>query len=393
MTPIEKEQRYLLQTYHRYPLTVDSGSGCWLLDAAGNDYLDAITGIGVNALGHAHPRIMDALLEQAQRTIHTSNLVYHRYQGELAERLCAISGMDRAFFCSTGTEAVEAALKAVRSHGRARNTKKTDLVALRHSFHGRTFGSLAITGQPKYRRLFEPFAPKVRFVEPNDCEGLSNAISEDTAGIVVEPILGEGGIIPLNAGFLRLARELATKADALLVTDEIQCGLGRTGRYFAYEWAGIRPDIVTVAKPLAAGLPLGAALFNEASAAVLPVEMHGTTFGGGPLACRVALEFLSVLDDVLPRISKIGSELFRGLHHLREKYSFVREVRGKGLMIGLELSCPARHVVESALEQGLLINCIQETVLRLLPPYILSEDEAGEIVHRLDATLGQTCPQ
>ena len=393
MTPIEKEQRYLLQVYHREPLLVDSGRGCWLFDQAGNHYLDAITGIGVNALGHGHPRVLAALLEQAQRCLHTSNHVYHRYQGELAERLCGISGLDRAFFCSTGTEAMETALKAVRSYGRARETKKTRLVALRRSFHGRTLGALAITGQPAYRRLFEPLTPEVTFVEPNDCHGLANAVSKNTAGIVVEPVLGEGGVIPLNAGFLRLARDLATQADAVLVADEIQCGLGRTGRYFAYEWAGIRPDIVTVAKPLAAGLPLGAVLFTERMAATLPRGMHGTTFGGGPLACRVALEFLAVLDEVLPRISHLGAGLLHGLHRLREKHPAIVEIRGKGLMIGLELSCPGRPVVERALEQGLLINCTQRTVLRLLPPYILSEDEAREIIQRLDATLEQACPR
>jgi predicted acetylornithine/succinylornithine family transaminase len=393
MTPIEKEQRFLHQTYHRYPLVVDSGRGCWLFDGASNHYLDAIAGIGVNALGHSHPRIMAALLEQARRSLHTSNLVYHRYQGELAERLCAISGMDRVFFCSTGTEAMEAALKAVRSHGRSLGAKKTHLVALRHSFHGRTFGSLAITGEPEYQRPFQPLAPKVTFVEPNDCEGLANAISERTAGIIVEPVLGEGGIIPLNTGFLRLARDLAADSKALLVADEVQCGLGRTGRYFAHQWSGIRPDIITVAKPLAAGLPLGAVLFTEHSSAALPEGSHGTTFGGGPLACRVALEFLAVLEELLPRITKIGESLFRGLRQLRKKHPSIVDIRGKGLMIGLELSCPARPLVEHALEHGLLINCIQETVLRLLPPYILSEDEAGEIIQRLDETLGYECQQ
>jgi acetylornithine/succinyldiaminopimelate/putrescine aminotransferase len=282
MSPIEKEQRHLLQTYHRYPRIADNGRGCWLFDVDGKSYLDAISGIGVNALGHAHPRIMDVMIEQAKRSVHTSNFVYHPYQGELAERLCAISGMDRAFFCSTGTEAMEAALKAVRAYGRKLNSKKTHLVALRRSFHGRTFGSLAVTGQPAYRRPFEPFAPKVKFVDPNDCASLTNAVSRETAGIILEPVLGEGGIVPLHPGFLRLAREQATQADALLVVDEIQSGLGRTGRYFAYEWAGICPDIVTIAKPLAAGLPLGATLFTEHAARALPAGSHGTTFGGGP---------------------------------------------------------------------------------------------------------------
>ena len=228
-------------------MMVQSGNGCYLTDSSGRSYLDAITGIGVNALGHAHPRIVAVLLEQAPLCIHTSPLFRHPYQGALAGTLCAMSGMDRVFFSNSGTEAMEAALKAVRSRGLALHFRKTKRVALHNSFRGRTFGSLAITGQPKYQRPFEPLSPAVTFVEPNDYAGLTNAVSEETAGIVVEPVLGEGGIIPLEDDFLRLARELATRSNALLVADEVQCGLGRTGRYFAYEWSGIRPDIVVLA--------------------------------------------------------------------------------------------------------------------------------------------------
>jgi predicted acetylornithine/succinylornithine family transaminase len=390
MDPVQKEQRHLLQIYHRYPLMIESGRGCWLFDPEGNAYLDAMSGIGVNALGYAHPRITDVLKKQTGLAVHTSNYVYHRYQGELAERLCTLSGMDRAFFCNSGTEAMEAALKAVRARGCLLHSNKTHLVALRRSFHGRTFGSLAVMGQPVYRERFEPFASRVSFVEPNDCAALSNVVCDETAGIVIEPVLGEGGIVPLNPGFLKLARKLASEADALLVLDEIQSGLGRTGRYFAYEWAGIHPDIVTLAKPLAAGLPLGATLFTEQAAEALPEGSHGTTFGGGPLACRVALEFLDVLDGLVPRISSLGAQIFRDLQRLREKYPSIVEIRGKGLMIGIELSFSGRPIVERALEHGLLINCTQDTVLRLLPPYILTQDEASQIIQRLDATLTAT---
>jgi acetylornithine/N-succinyldiaminopimelate aminotransferase len=374
----------LLPTSGRPPMLVQSGRGCYLTDSSGRSYLDAISGIGVNALGHAHPRIVAALLEQAPLCIHTSPLYRHPYRGLLAETLCAMSGMDRAFFTNSGTEAVETALKAVRSRGRRQHPEKTRLVALHNSFHGRTFGSLAVTGQPKYRQPFEPLSPAVTFVEPNDYAGLENAVSEQTAGIIVEPVLGEGGIIPLETGFLRLARDLAARSSALLVADEIQCGLGRTGRYFAYEWSGIRPDIVVVAKPLAAGLPLGATLFSEDAAQALPPGTHGTTFGGGPLACRVALEFLSVLEEVLPRVGILGQELREGLERLREKHSAITEIRGKGLMLGMQLSCPGQPLVERAREHGLLINCTHETVLRLLPPFILTSGEAREILRILD---------
>jgi acetylornithine/N-succinyldiaminopimelate aminotransferase len=386
-TVAQKERQFLLQIYDRYPLVIASGRGCYIFDAEGNRYLDAIAGIGVNALGYSHPRIVAALVEQAQECIHTSNLVYHPYQGELAERLCALSGLDRAFFSNSGTEAMEAALKAVRAWARAMHVRKTKLVALNNSFHGRTFGSLAITGQPKYQRPFGPLAPHVTFVNPNDTIGLAKAVAEDTAGIIIEPVLGEGGIFPLTAEFLQLARELATRHGALMVADETQCGLGRTGRYFAYEWSGIRPDIVVTAKPLAAGLPLGATLFTEQAAQGLPLGLHGTTFGGGALACRVAIEFLAMLDELLPNIRLIGAQLRAGLEAIQRRHPIVTEIRGLGLMIGIQLSRPGHDLVIRALERGLLLNCTHDTVLRLLPPYILTSGQADELLRILDDVL------
>jgi acetylornithine/N-succinyldiaminopimelate aminotransferase len=375
---------HLLPLAGRAPLTIASGEGCFVFDTEGRRYLDAITGIGVNALGHSHPRIVAALRDQAQLCIHTSNLFHNRYQGELAERLCRMTGMDRAFFSSSGTEAVEAALKAVRAHGRVIHRDKIGLVALHNSFHGRTFGSLAITGQPKYRQPFEPLSPRVMFVEANDACGLERAVNEDTAGIIVEPVLGEGGIFPLEADFLRLARELAMRSGALLVADEIQSGLGRTGRHFAYQESGIQPDIVVLAKPLGGGLPLGATLFTENAAAALPPGSHGATFGGGPLACRLALEFLSVLETVLPNIRERGEQLLEGLRELRERHPMIREVRGKGLMIGIQLDRAGGPIVERARELGLLVNCTHDTVLRLLPPFTLTGEEADQIIQILD---------
>jgi acetylornithine/N-succinyldiaminopimelate aminotransferase len=385
------EQRRLVQTYERYPVELESGEGCYVRDTAGKRYLDAITGIGTNALGYRHPRIEAVLLEQAKLLVHTSNLFYHPYQGELADRLCRISGMDRVFFSSTGTEAIETALKAVRAYHHRAGTGKRRLVAVRNSFHGRTLGALAVLGQPPYRAPFEPLAPDVAFVAPNDCGALTAAVTDETAAVVLEPIAGEGGVVPLGNEFLHCARETATRRGALLVADEIQCGLGRTGSYFAidtaYRAAGVRPDLVTIGKPLACGLPLAATLFTDEVALALPAGAHGTTFGGGPLACRVAIEFLSVVEGLLPHIEQVGAHLMRGVRRLRSRHANVREIRGRGLMIGLELAAPGRPVVERALERGLLVNCTHETVLRLLPPFILSEREADEIVAILDDAL------
>ena len=377
-------EKYLLNNYDRYGLMVESGEGCYLRGADGKRYLDLITGIGVNAFGYGHPRITAAIVNQAGRCVHTSNLVFHRYQGMLAERLCQISGLDRAFFSNSGTEAMEAALKAVRAR---RYPRPGRLVALQGSFHGRTLGSLAVTGQCELRRRFEPFGGEVAFVEPNDRASLASAVNEGTAAVILEPVLGEGGIYPLDLAFVQQARELTEACGAYLIADETQCGLGRTGKYFAYQWAAIRPDIVVTAKPLAAGLPLGATLFTEDAAQWLPPHSHGTTFGGGPLACRVALEFLSMLDEQLPQIRETAAE-FRGrLDALAMRHEVVTEVRSHGLMFGMQLSRPGRPFVDAALERGLLINCTQGNVLRLLPAYIIQSEEMDEAVRILDEVL------
>ncbi|HUI82269.1 MAG TPA: acetylornithine transaminase [Bryobacteraceae bacterium] len=379
-------EKYLLENYDRYSLMVDSGEGCYVTAADGKRYLDMITGLGVNAFGYAHPRITAAIVKQAARCVHTSNLVFHRHQGMLAERLCHLSGLDRAFFSNSGTEAMEAALKAVRARAYPRPAR---LVALRGSFHGRTLGALAVTGQPALQHRFEPFGVEVDFIEPNDHGALRAAVNEQTAAVVLEPVLGEGGIYPLETGLLQQARELTERAGAWLVADETQCGLGRTGKYFAYQWAMIRPDIVVTAKPLAAGLPLGATLFTEPAAQFLPPHSHGTTFGGGPLACRVALEFLSLLDEALPRICELSNQMRQRLDGLRERHGVIREIRSKGLMYGIQLARPGRPYVDAALERGLLVNCTQETVLRLLPPYIIQLEQMDEAVKILDDVLSE----
>jgi acetylornithine/N-succinyldiaminopimelate aminotransferase len=386
---VDLEKQYLLQNYARYPLLLHRGKGCYVYDAAGKRYLDLIAGIGVNALGHAHPRLTKVIREQAGRMIHCSNLYYHEYQGPLAERIAKASGLDRVFFCNSGTEAVEGALKMIRSHGRKIGLEKFETVALHDSFHGRTFGALSITGQENYRRDFEPMLPGARFVPRNDIAALEQAVTERTAGIVLELIQGEGGIYPLHPEFVLKARELADRYDALLVFDETQCGVGRTGTYFSYQLHEpiVMPDVMVAAKPLACGIPLGFVAATERAAATIAPGMHGTTFGGGPLACRVALEFLGILETLLPNISETGSYFRLRLTELAKRHAFIKEVRGHGLMIGMELDFSGKQIVLDAMEQGLLLNCTHNVVLRALPPYILTEPDVDRAVRVLDKVL------
>jgi len=383
------ESEYLLQNYARYPLVLDRGKGCYVYDPAGQRYLDFITGIGVNALGHAHPRLVKVIREQAGRLLHTSNLYYNAYQGPLAERLAKASGLQRTFFCNSGAESMEGALKMVRAHGRKIHPEKYQTVALHNSFHGRTFGALSITGQEKYRQDFEPLVPGARFVPPNDEVALEQVVCDRTAGIVIEWIQGEGGIFPMSTEYVRKARELADRYDALLVFDEIQCGVGRVGKHFAYQLSDpiVLPDVMVAAKPLACGIPMGVIVANERAAKSIGSGMHGSTFGGGPLACRVAIEFMDVLDELLPHIDEMGRYFRARLQELQQKFSFIREVRGQGLMVGVELNVPGKQLVLDAIEQGLLINCTHETVLRFLPPYIVTEKEIDRAVRILKSVF------
>jgi predicted acetylornithine/succinylornithine family transaminase len=388
---IDLERDFLLQTYARYPLVLSRGKGCYLYDLEGRRYLDFLSGIGVNALGHAHPRILKVLREQAGLLIHCSNLYYHQYQGPLAKRLVEMSGLARAFFANTGAEAIEGALKMIHSHGRAIHAEKYQIIALENSFHGRTLGALSITGQPKYRQDFEPLIPGVRFVPANDIPALEAAVNEQTAGMVMELIQGEGGINPLTPQYVAKARQLADRFNALLVADETQCGVGRPGTYFAYQRSSpvILPDVVVAAKPVACGIPLGFILANEKAAAAIKPGMHGTTFGGGALACRVALEFLGILDELLPSIQRVGGYFHVTLNDLARKHGFVKEVRGFGLMLGMELTMPGKQIVLDAMAEGLLINCTHDTVLRFLPPYIATEKEVDQAVKILAKILAK----
>jgi len=392
-TVIRAEQKLLLPTYDRQKVLFTRGRGIYLWDSKGKRYLDFLSGIGVNALGHAHPAIQKVLKKQAGKLIHTSNLFYHEYQAELAKRLTKISGLDRAFFCNSGTEAWEGALKLARAFARVNNNNghkaKWRLLALENSFHGRTFGSLATTGQEKYRHPFAPLVPGVNFVAFNDAQDLKRQFDGSVCAICLETIQGEGGIRPVSQEFLQLARELTLKSGALLILDEIQCGLGRTGKYFAYQHYGISPDIVTVAKPLAAGLPLGALLTTERVASGMHPGLHGTTFGGGPLACVVAIEFLGELEGLLGHVSNLGKYFLGLLKELQSKHATIKEVRGMGLMLAIDLDSAdtAKAVVSQLLEQGILINRTHDTVLRFLPPYIIEKKHIDEVVNALDRAL------
>jgi predicted acetylornithine/succinylornithine family transaminase len=389
---IDLEKQYLFQNYARFPLILTRGKGCYVYDSSGKRYLDLIAGIGVNALGHAHPRMMKVIRAQAARMIHCSNLYYNEYQGPLAERIAKISGLDRVFFCNSGTEANEAALKMIRAHGRKISPDKFETVALNGSFHGRTFGALSITGQENYRRDFEPMLPGARFVNRNDIGALEQVVTDNTAGIVLEIVQGEGGVHPLTEEFIAKARELADRHNALLVCDEIQCGVGRPGTYFSYQMLDhpMLPDVITAAKPLAAGLPLGFVAATERAASVIAAGQHGTTFGGGPLACHVALEFFDILDELLPNIIHVGGYFRMRLMELARHFSFIKEVRGVGMMIGVELEFAGKQIVLDCMEKGLLINCTHTSVLRCLPPYILTEQDVDRAITVLKGVFKKT---
>ncbi|HUA13738.1 MAG TPA: aspartate aminotransferase family protein [Verrucomicrobiae bacterium] len=386
------ERKYLLHTYNRYPVVLSRGKGVFLWDIQGKRYLDFVSGIGVNALGHAHPRIVKTVRDQAAKLIHVSNLYYHEYQGPLAEKLCQLSGLNRAFFSNSGTEAIEGSIKLARLAGhRAGGDAKCKLVALEGSYHGRTFGALSLTGQDKHRKGFEPLLEDVTFVKQNDLDGLRAAVNDNTCAIVLEPIFGEGGIYECSPEFLRECRAVADRHKAALIFDEIQCGLGRTGTIFAFQTFGVTPDIVAIAKPIAAGLPLGAFIAKEEFASAISPGQHGTTFGGGPLACRVALEFLAVVEEekLLENVKKVGAYLQQQLQTVVEKRAAAVGVRGRGFIQGIQLVIPARPIVDEGLAEGVLFNATQDTVVRFLPPFLLEEKHVDKGIRVLSKLLGK----
>jgi acetylornithine aminotransferase/acetylornithine/N-succinyldiaminopimelate aminotransferase len=390
------EARHLMNTYRRPPVVFTHGRGCRLYDSTGREYLDFLGGIAVNALGHAHPRLVRAIRREAGRAIHISNLFHNPYQGPLARKLAKWSGLDRVFFTNSGTEAMDGALKLARAYAGAKHAgganPKTRILALENSFHGRTFGALSITHTAKYREPFAPLVPGVEFVRFNDVADLEQKFDDTVCALVVETIQGEGGIFPVSKEFWQRARDLATEHDAAIIADEIQCGLGRTGRYFAYQQFSAPPDVVTVAKPLAGGLPLGAIIANEKFASAFTPGMHGTTFGGGPLVCAAALEFLTIVDEqkLIANVRERGAELRDGLEKLAARFDFIREVRGEGLMLGVDLAVDGAPYVVQALRRGLLINCTHDHILRLLPPFIIRRRDVAEFLEKFETVLART---
>jgi len=385
-----RDRLHVAATYARTAFHPREGRGARLVDAGGKAYWDLFAGIAVNALGYRHPRLVKALRGEASSLWHVSNLYYHPAPGRLAERLTKASGLCRAFFCNSGTEANEAALKFAR----LRNPGRTEIVALEESFHGRTFGALSVTGHEAYRAPFTPLVPGARFVPPNDAAALAGAVSERTSAILLEPVLGEGGVVPLGNDFLRAARELADRFGATLVFDEVQCGLGRTGTLFAFEPSGVRPDVLTLAKPLGGGLPLGAAVVGPAFEGTIAPGHHGSTFGGNPVACRLGLAVLDEIEDgrLLERVSRLGAWFGARLDKLRRRQPAIAAVRGRGLMWGVELDREAAPVARRLLEAGFVVGTARKNVVRLLPPYVVPRAALAAFLEAFESVLKEARP-
>jgi acetylornithine/N-succinyldiaminopimelate aminotransferase len=389
------EKKLLLQTYERNPYLFISGNGVYLRDENGQDYLDLLSGIGVSALGYAHPAVEEAIAKQSTGLIHTSNLFFHEHTAELALRLTEISGLDRVFLCNSGTEAWEAALKLARAHAGLLRTEGhtigTKFLALEHSFHGRSMGSVATTHKEKYRLPFAPVMPGVEFVRFNDVADLRAKFSNEFCAVCIEPVQGEGGIHPVSQEFFATARELCNSTGALLMADEIQSGMGRTGKWFAYQHYGIQPDVTTLAKPIANGIPMGAMICNNEAARAITPGMHGTTFGGGPLACAVAIAVIDTIkkENLLDHIREVGDFFHAELSRLATRHDCIVDVRGIGLMLGLELNSAdlAQQIAAQLMERHIIVNRTSETVIRFLPPFILERKHVETAIKALDEVV------
>ncbi len=392
------EAHLLVRTYDRTPICFVGGEDVHLFDENGNAYLDLLSGIGVNALGYGHPAIQAAIDRQSRTLMHISNLFYHPGQAELALRLTVMTGLDRAFFCNSGTEAWEAALKLARAYATLRRSEGhrlgTKILALEHGFHGRSMGAVSTTHKLKYREPFEPLVPGVEFVRFDDVADLEAKFSSEACAVCVEAVQGEGGIHPVSKEFFAAARRLTSETGALLLADEIQSGLGRTGEWCAYQHYGILPDVTTLAKPLGGGIPIGAMLCTEEAARAFTPGMHGTTFGGGPLACAVSIAVIDTMrrDNLLDHIRNMGKHFLEQLQSLAASHSAITDVRGRGLMLGIEVSNAelAKHVAAQMMERHILINRTSETVLRFLPPYIIERHHIDLAIQALDDILTNT---
>ena len=382
---------HLMSTYARLPVQFERGKGIWLWDTEGRQYLDALSGIAVCALGHAHPAVASALAEQASRLVHTSNLYGIPLQEELAERLCALSDMERVFFCNSGAEANEAAIKIARLYGHSKDISCPTIIVMENSFHGRTLATLTATGNRKVQAGFEPLVRGFIRVPYNDLDAIRTvaANNNDIIAVLVEPVQGEGGINIPDADYLAGIRKLCDEHGWLMMLDEIQSGMGRTGKWFAYQHADILPDVVTIAKALGNGVPIGACLARGTAAEMLQPGSHGTTFGGNPLASRAAMAVLDTLEaeQLLASAGKLGHRLLAGFSEKLSGLDGIREIRGCGLMIGIELDRPCSELVSTALERGLLINVTATHVVRLLPPLVMTAHQAEMIIEKVSALI------
>ena len=386
---IALDAKHILQVYKRAPVVFESGKGCALFTRDGERFLDLISGVGVASLGHGHPALARAIADQAATLLHTSNLFHHPLQSELAAALAALSGLPRAFFCNSGAEAVEACLKFSRRFWHAQGTPRTAFVAFEHAFHGRTMGAVSVTWDDHYRAPFAPLVPGVTFVNPADVSAIAAAITNETAAVIVEPLQGEGGVRPLSQGAADAIAAACRRTGALLIADEVQSGMGRTGRAFYSSALGLQPDLMALGKALGAGVPIGAALFTDRVAAAAKPGDHGSTYGGNLLACRAALVFLQELtgNGLLEHVARTGAYLERELRAMAARQPAIKAVRGAGLMWGLELDRPALAVVDAARERRLLINRTSDTVVRLLPPFVITEREIDEALPLLEAAI------
>ncbi len=386
---IAKGEAHVMKTYNRYPLVFDRGDGVYLWDADGNKYLDFVAGIAVNSLGSNHPKLVRTIARQAGLLLHCSNLYYNEPQVNLAAALTEHSPFDRVFFCNSGAEANEAALKLCRKYAAMTGKKGRKIITAEHSFHGRTYGAVTATGQAKYQKGLDPLLPDFAYVPYNDVAALEAAVDEDTCGVLLEVIQGEGGVHPATVEYLQKARELCDKVGALLVFDEVQTGVGRTGTLFAFQGWGVTPDAATLAKGLAGGVPIGALLATQKAAEAFQPGDHASTFGGNPLATAAGCVVLEELFDggLLENVQIVGEHLRQGLLALQQKFPVILEVRGKGLMQGMELSIPAAQVVKGAMERGLLLVGAGDKVVRFVPPLVLTAEQADEGLAILRDTL------
>ncbi len=385
-----KDEQDYMPVFARYKIVLDHGDGVYVYDTQGKKYLDYLGGIAVNVLGHAHPALVKAVAEQAGKMIHCSNLYYTQVQADAAEKLVKLSGLGKVFFGNSGAEANEGAIKLARKYAHNIDPEKSQIISANMSFHGRTIATLTATGQPHYHEGFGPLPEGFDYVDYNDIEALESMMSEKTAAVMLETIQGEGGVHVPDKEYFQKVRALCDKYDALLILDEIQCGMGRTGKFFAYEQYGIKPDIVTLAKGLAGGVPIGAFIASDKVSSAFKAGDHGSTFGGNPLACAGANVVLDTIvnDGLLQHVEEVGAYLRKGLEELKEAYpSLITEVRGMGLIQGMQLTKPGRDIVNRCLDYGLIINCTVGTVLRFVPPLIIEKQHVDELISVLKKVL------